>query len=68
MGNLKEILYRELELKIITGVEGINFDPHIFKHLDLGGRYQEDIHFCMEFAHETHVVSSFRLAFFHLMV
>ena len=38
MSTLKETLYRELELKIITGVEGINFDPRIFQHLDLGLR------------------------------
>ena len=55
MSTLKETLYRELELKIITGVEGINFDPHIFKHLDLGGRYQEEVHCLFEGDHETHV-------------
>ena len=55
MSNLKEKLYQELELKILTGVEGINFDPHIFKHLDLGGRYQEEVHCLFEGDHETHV-------------
>lgn len=63
MSNLKEILYKELQLKIATNVEGISFDPHIFKHLDLGGRYQEDIHFCFEMAYETHVGIKFPTGF-----
>jgi len=63
MSKLKETLYRELELKIITGVEGINFDPHIFKHLDLGGRYQEEVHCLFEGDHETHVGIKFPAGF-----
>ncbi len=55
MSTLKKTLYRELELKISTNDEGISFDPLIFKNLDLGGRYQEDIHICFEMAYETHV-------------
>jgi hypothetical protein len=64
MSNLKETLYQELELKIATGVYGISFDPLIFKHLDLGGRYQETIHFCFEMAYETHVGIKFPTGFF----
>jgi hypothetical protein len=54
MSTLNEILYRELELKISTSVEGISFDPQIFRHLDLGGRYQEEVHCLFEHAYETH--------------
>jgi Radical SAM superfamily len=55
MSNIKDALYRELELKIATNVDGISFDPHIFRHLDLGGHYQEVNHLCFEMAYETHV-------------
>ena len=63
MSNLKETLYKELELKIITGVDGISFDPHIFKHLDLGGRFQEEVHCLFEGDHETHVGIQFPAGF-----
>ncbi len=64
MSTLKETLYRELELKIITGVEGINFDPRIFQHLDLGGRFQEEVHCLFEADHETHVGIKFPVGFY----
>ncbi|NMW18495.1 MAG: nitrogen fixation protein NifB [Chlorobiaceae bacterium] len=64
MSNLKETLYKELELKIITGVDGISFDPHIFKHLDLGGRFQEEVHCLFEGDHETHVGIQFPAGFY----
>ncbi len=63
MSKLKETLYRELELKVITGVEGINFNPHIFRNLDLGGRYQEEIHCLFEGDHESHVGIQFPAGF-----
>ena len=63
MGTLKEILYRELELKNATNVEGINFDPKIFKNLDLGGHYREVVHACFEMASETHVGIAFPTGF-----
>ncbi len=63
MSNLKVTLYKELELKISTQVEGISFDPLIFKYLDLGGRYQEDIHICFEHAYETHAGIKFPVGF-----
>ncbi|NTW84277.1 MAG: nitrogen fixation protein NifB, partial [Chlorobiaceae bacterium] len=55
MSTLKERLYRELELKVITGVEGLNFDPRIFRNLELGSRYQEEVHCLFEGDHESHV-------------
>ena len=63
MSTLKETLYKELKLKIATSVEGISFDPHIFKHIDLGGRYQEQIHCLFEGAYETHVGIKFPTGF-----
>lgn len=63
MSDLKEALYRELELKVYTAVEGINADPHIFKHLDLGGKYQEEVHGGFEMDHETHVGIQFPAGF-----
>jgi len=63
LSDLKDKLYRELELKVITVVEGINVDPHIFKHLDLGRRFQEEIHGAFEMDHETHVGIKFPAGF-----
>ncbi|MDP4145060.1 MAG: radical SAM protein [Bacillota bacterium] len=54
MSNIKEKLYKELELKNKVGIEGVNFNPAIFKHLDLGGKYQEQVHVLFEFDHESH--------------
>ncbi|NTV01552.1 MAG: radical SAM protein [Chlorobiaceae bacterium] len=55
MSTIKEALYRELELKIATAVEGVNFDPLIFRTLDLGDTYQEEVHCLFETDHEHHV-------------
>jgi hypothetical protein len=55
MSNIKDALYSELELKIITAVEGISFDHRIFQHFDIGGRYQEEVHCLFELDHESHV-------------
>ncbi len=63
MSTLKEILYKELELKISTQVDGINFDPYVFKTLDLGGKYQEEMYGCFEHAYETHVGLKFPTGF-----
>ena len=63
MGDLKEILYRELELKISINDEGISFDPLIFRHLDLGGRYQEEVICLFEMAYETHAGIKFPSCF-----
>ncbi|EHI97190.1 Radical SAM domain protein [Clostridium sp. DL-VIII] len=63
MSNIKEILYKELELKAKIIVEGINANPGIFKHLDLGGKYQEQIHLLFEMDHHEHVGISFPCGF-----
>ena len=63
MSYLKERLYRELELKIATNVEGISFDPHIFRHLDSGNRHQEEVICLFEMAYETHVGIKFPAGF-----
>ena len=63
MSDLKSILYRELELKIAINDEGINFDPQIFRHLDLGGRFQEEVICLFEMAYETHVGIKFPSSF-----
>ncbi len=63
MSTLKEKLYRELELKVITGIEGINFDPRIFRDVPLGSRYQEEVHCLFETDHESHVGFRFPAGF-----
>ncbi|NTW68837.1 MAG: nitrogen fixation protein NifB [Chlorobiaceae bacterium] len=63
MSTLKEILYQELELKISTNDEGISFDPLIFRDLDLGGRYQEEVLCLFEMAYETHAGIKFPSSF-----
>lgn len=60
---LKNELYKELELKNRVGVEGINVNPIIFKHLDLGGEYQEQVHTMFEADHEPHVGVDFPVGF-----
>jgi hypothetical protein len=60
---LKEQLYRELEIKNAASVEGIAVDPRIFKDLDLGGRYQEQVHTLFEMDHEHHGEVSFPVGF-----
>lgn len=63
MSNIKEILYKELELKAKVNVEGVNANPAIFKYLDLGGEYQEQIHSLFEMDHHDHVGISFPCGF-----
>lgn len=63
MSNIKEILYKELELKSKVNVEGVSVNPAIFKHLDLGGKYQEQIHGLFEMDHHEHVGISFPCGF-----
>lgn len=52
--SIKQRLYEEVSIKSELGVEGIAADPSIFRHLDLGGEYQEQVHLCFEMDHETH--------------
>jgi len=63
MSNIKEILYKELELKAKVNIEGVNAKPDIFKHLDLGGEYQEQIHSLFEMDHHDHVGIAFPCSF-----
>lgn len=64
MSNLKEKLYEELKIKIETIVYGIDVKPDIFKHLDLGGKYQEQIHGLFEMDKESHIGIKFPCAFY----
>lgn len=59
----KAALYAELELKNFLGVEGIAVDPKIFRHLDLGGTVQEQVHTLFEMDHEQHVSFAFPVGF-----
>lgn len=61
---LKETLYREVEVKNALTVEGINVDPQIFRSLELGSRYQEQIHTGFEMDHEHHVGIEFPVGFY----
>ncbi|MFT8889655.1 MAG: radical SAM protein [Ethanoligenens sp.] len=51
---IKQQLYQELKIKNEVSVEGVDADPSIFRNLDLGGKYQEQVHLCFEMDHETH--------------
>ena len=54
MSNIKEQLYNELKFKAKVNIDGIKVDPKIFKNLDLGGKYQEQIHALFEMDHVAH--------------
>lgn len=60
---LKERLYKEIDLKAKIGFEGISFDHKIFKHLDLGGEYLEQIHVLFEYNKELHLTYDLPVAF-----
>lgn len=64
MSELKKRLYKELEIKNIVSVEGVSANPIIFQDLDLGGKYQEQIHALFEGDHETHVGIEFPAAYY----
>lgn len=55
MSDLKSKLYKEIEAKNAAMVEGINVNPAIFKHLDLGRTHQEQVHYLFERDYEQHV-------------
>ena len=65
MSDLKELLYKELEIKNEVSIYGINVNPIIFKILDLGGKYQEQIHSLFEMDHEQHSGVDFPCNFTH---
>ncbi len=54
MSELKQQLYKELAIKNEASVEGIAVNPAIFRDLDLGGAYQEQVHTLFEMDHEQH--------------
>jgi hypothetical protein len=55
MSNLKEKLYKEFELKMFIACKGVRFEENVFKNLDLGGIYQEQIHTLFEMDIDSHV-------------
>jgi len=55
MSDLKEKLYSEFELKMLISCEGVSFNKNVFKNLDLGGEYQEQVHTLFELDIDTHV-------------
>ncbi|MEQ8196635.1 MAG: radical SAM protein [Clostridiaceae bacterium] len=63
MSDLKKRLYKELELKAKVNIEGVNAKPAIFRHLDLGGEYQEQVHSLFEMDHHQHVGIEFPCGF-----
>lgn len=66
MSDIKNQLYKELEIKNAAMVEGIDVNPAIFKHLNLGlgnGKYQEQIHTLFEYDHEPHAGIEFPVGF-----
>lgn len=63
MSDLKQELYAELAIKNAVMVEGVAFRPAIFKTLDLGGKYQEQVHSLFEMDHEQHVAIPFPCGF-----
>ncbi len=63
MSDLKKQLYKELEIKNAILVEGINVNPIIFQNLDLGGKYQEQVHVLFEMDHHPHVGIDFPVGF-----
>ncbi|MFT8314077.1 MAG: radical SAM protein [Clostridium sp.] len=63
MSDLKKKLYHELEIKVAATVEGVNVDPKIFKNLELGDKYQEQVHCLFERDHEQHVGTKLPFAY-----
>jgi hypothetical protein len=63
MSALQDLLYAELAIKSKVNIEGINVKPSIFKNLELGTKYQEQIHGLFEMDHVDHVGISFPCSF-----
>lgn len=59
----KDQLYEQLKVKHKIGSAGINFDPSIFKNLDLGKTYKEQINALFAADHEVHVGIDFPTGF-----
>lgn len=60
---LKQQLYKEIELKSRIIVHGIKVNPTIFKHLELGEKVQEQIHGLFEMDHKEHAGVAFPCSF-----
>lgn len=54
MNKLKEQLYKEIDLKAALQSQGVSFRPEVFKNLDLGRTYQEQVHTLFEYDTDTH--------------
>ena len=63
MSTIKDKLYQELAIKNAAMVEGVAFNPNIFKKLGLGEKYQEQVHTLFEMDHEHHVAIAFPCGF-----
>lgn len=61
--DLKQQLYKEVELKSRIIVHGIKVNPTIFKHLELGEKVQEQIHGLFEMDHKEHAGVAFPCSF-----
>ncbi|HEY0257414.1 MAG TPA: radical SAM protein [Candidatus Methylacidiphilales bacterium] len=55
MSTLKDRLYDDVRLKTALIIEGVNFDPAIFRDLPLGTIYHEQVHVCFELDRHEHV-------------
>ncbi len=54
MSELKDRLYKELELKTLVSSQGVSFRPEVFKHARLGEEHQEQVHNLFEYDFDTH--------------
>ncbi len=63
MSDLKSQLYKELEIKNASSVEGIRVNPAIFKKLNFEKKYQKQIHVLFEMDHDHHVGIDFPIGF-----
>lgn len=53
---VKEVLFKELELKIDLGIEGLSFDPADLKKFPIGAKYLEQQHIGMNRCLDTDVL------------
>ncbi|MFT8314088.1 MAG: radical SAM protein [Clostridium sp.] len=60
---LKSKLYEELRIKAELAIDGVNIDKDALSSLDLGGKYQEQVHSGFEMDKETHVGIEYPVSF-----
>lgn len=58
-GNYDKELYEEIRLKNELLVEGLNFEPDIFKNLELGSKYTEFVYAMFSYDREFHADYTF---------